>query len=52
MINFDEEIKKFQPSLEVDAAENAIYNNEMPDVTDVINNIMAEIMIHEQEQPL
>ena len=28
MIDFDEEIKKFQPSLEVDEAEDAIYNND------------------------
>jgi len=27
MINFDEEIQKFQPSLEVEDAEDAIYNN-------------------------
>ena len=29
MIDFDEEIKKFQPSLEVDDAEEAIYNNDV-----------------------
>ena len=34
MIDFDEEIKKFQPSLEVDDAEEAIYNNDVPDITD------------------
>ena len=27
MLDFDEEIKKFQPSLEVEDAEDAIYNN-------------------------
>ena len=32
MIDFDEEIKKFQPSLEVDDAEEAIYNNDVPDI--------------------
>ena len=26
MINFEEEIKKFHPSLEIEEAENAIYN--------------------------
>ena len=30
MINFDEEIQKFQPSLEVEDAEDAIYNNDVP----------------------
>lgn len=43
MIDFDEEIKKFQPSLEVDDAEEAIYNNDVPDITDLIANIMEDI---------
>ena len=34
MINFDEEIQKFQPSLEVEDAEDAIYNNDGSDITD------------------
>ena len=29
MLDFDEEIKKFQPSLEVEDAEDAIYNNDV-----------------------
>ncbi|MBQ2643242.1 MAG: hypothetical protein IJF94_05520 [Eubacterium sp.] len=36
MINFDEEIKKFHPSLEIEEAEDAIYNNNISDVTDVM----------------
>ncbi|MFV0341555.1 MAG: hypothetical protein ACK5JH_01495 [Anaerocolumna sp.] len=43
MINFDEEIAKFQPSLEVDQAEDAINNNDLTDMTDIINNMMKEI---------
>lgn len=43
MIDFDEEIKKFQPSLEVDDAEEAIYNNGVPDITDLIAKIMEDI---------
>lgn len=50
MINYDEEIKKFQPSLEVDEAEDAIYNNDMPDVTDIINRVMNELAMRQQEQ--
>ena len=42
-IDFDEEIKKFQPSLEVDDAEEAIYNNDVPDITDLIAKIMEDI---------
>ena len=43
MIDFDEEIKKFQPSLEVDDAEEAIYNNDVPDITDLIAKIMEDL---------
>lgn len=43
MIDFDEEIKKFQSSLEVDDAEEAIYNNDVPDITDLIAKIMEDI---------
>jgi hypothetical protein len=43
MIDFDEEIKKFQPSLEVEDAEDAIYNNDTPDITDLINKIVEDV---------
>lgn len=43
MINFDEEIKKFQPSLEVDETENAIYNCENTDITDILNKILSQL---------
>ena len=36
MINFDEEVKKFRPTLEVDQAEDAIYNNDLKDISDII----------------
>lgn len=42
MIDFDEEIKKFQPSQEVDEAEDAIYGNEIVDVTDIIDKIIEK----------
>ncbi len=43
MINFDEEIKKFKPILEVDQAEEAIYQNDLKDMTDVMQEMMKEI---------
>lgn len=43
MINFDEEIKKFHPSLEVDQAEDAIYNNNVKDMTDVMIDMLKEL---------
>lgn len=42
MINFDEEIKKFQPSLEVDEAEDAIYNNNTTDLADIFVEMMRD----------
>ena len=43
MINFDEEIKKFHPSLEVDEAEDVIYNNNnITDMTDILLSMIKE----------
>lgn len=39
-INFDEEILKFRPSIEVDKIEEEILNTDLSDVTDVIENII------------
>ena len=36
MINFEEELKNYQPSLEVEDAESAIYDRDLTDVTDII----------------
>ena len=38
MINFDEELKKYKPSLEVDQAEEAIQRNDLRDVIDIDSN--------------
>lgn len=42
MINFEEEIKKFHPSLEIDEAEDAIYNNNITDMTDILLDMLKE----------
>ncbi len=39
MINFDEEIKKFKPSLEIGDVESTIYDNEMQDIMDVMQQV-------------
>ena len=36
MINFEEELKKFHPSLEIDEAEDVIINHNMTDFTDIL----------------
>lgn len=43
MINFEEELAKYQPSLEVEQAEETIYNNDLTDVTDIMKDMLKEI---------
>ena len=43
MINFDEELKKYKPSLEVNQAEEAISRNDLRDVIDIVEELMQEV---------
>ena len=43
MINFEEELKNFKPNLEVEEAEQAIYNHELTDMTDVMQEMLQEL---------
>lgn len=43
MINFEEELKNFQPSLEVEEAEETIYNRDLTDVTDIITEMIRDM---------
>ena len=49
MIIFEEELKKFHPSLEVEDAEDAIYNHDLSDMTDVLVAMFKEAKEDEQE---
>ena len=42
MLNFEEELKNSEPSLEVEEAESSIYNRDLTDVTDIIAEILRE----------
>ncbi len=42
MIDFEEELKKFQPSLEVEDVEDAIYNQDVTDLADVLVKLVKE----------
>ncbi len=42
MIDFEEELKKFKPSLEVEEAEDAIYDRDLTDMTDILQEILKE----------
>ena len=40
MLDYEEELKKFKPSLEVDDIENAVYQEDLTDMTDLLKQIM------------
>lgn len=40
MLNFEEELEKFQPSLEIDQAEEAVMNNDLSDVSDLLEQAL------------
>ena len=42
MLNFEEEVKKFQPSLEIEEIEDAIYQEDLTDMTDILREMMDQ----------
>ena len=42
MLNFEEELKKFKPSLEVEDIEQAVYNEDLADLTDILREMMEQ----------
>ena len=40
MLNFEEELKKFKPSLEIEDAEEIIYNQDIDDMSDVLVKVL------------
>ena len=48
MINFEEELKKFHPSLEVEDAEEAIYNQDLTDMADLLVKMVKEAKEEEE----
>ena len=42
MIKYEEELKKFHPSLDVNEAEDAIYNRDFTDVTDILKELIND----------
>lgn len=39
MLNYEEELKKFKPCLDVDDVENAIYSRNLTDIIDILNDL-------------
>ncbi len=44
-MDFEEELKKFEPSMEINEAEDAIYTRDMTDMMDVVQEILKETRI-------
>ena len=42
MLDFEEELKKFQPSLEVDDIEEAVYQEDLTDMTDILREVIEQ----------
>ena len=40
MLNYEEEIKKFKPCLEVEDIEEAVYQEDLSDMTDLLREVM------------
>lgn len=42
MINYEEELKKFKPSLEVEDIEDAVYQEDLTDMSDLLKQVMDQ----------
>ena len=42
MLDYEEELKKFKPSLEVDDIENAVYQEDLTDMTDILREMIEQ----------
>ena len=43
MINFEEELEKYEPSPDVEQAENVVNNNNFTDLTDIVRELIADV---------
>lgn len=50
MINFEEELKKFHPSLEVEDAEDAIVNQDLTDMADLLVKMIKDAGLDQSEE--
>ena len=42
MLNYEEELKKFQPSVEVEDIEDAVYQEDLTDMTDILREMSEQ----------
>jgi hypothetical protein len=43
MIEFEKELKKFKPVLEIDQIENGIQENDVQDIVDILKEVIAKM---------
>ena len=42
MLNYEEELKKFQPSVEVEDVEDAVYQEDLTDMSDILREMIEQ----------
>ena len=42
MINFEEELEKYEPSPDVEQVVDVVHNNNLTDVTDIVRELIAD----------
>ena len=42
MLDYEEELKKFKPSLDVEDIEDAVYQEDLSDMTDLLKQVMDQ----------
>ena len=42
MLDYEEELKKFKPSLEVEEIEDAVYQEDLTDMTDLLREVIEQ----------
>lgn len=44
MLNFEEELEKFQPSMDIEKVEDVVYHNNLADVTDIVKELIHRML--------
>ena len=52
MINFDEELRKFPQSMEIEEVENIVNSHDFNDVTDMVLDLIQENRALKNQQPV
>mgnify|MGYP000756257045 CR=1 FL=1 len=46
MINYEEELKKFKPCLDVDEIESAVYTRDLTDIVDILQEMLKTCLLY------